>query len=140
MKAAALRSSDLRVASGHRSTSRSMRCAVVCALPNAQQIKQTAVAAAAAVALAIAPSPAQAMCPDLISAPDGLKYCDVKIGSGEPPVKGAFIKAHYNGRLDSNSASGTFDSSYERGRPLGFAIGVGQVRPAASPQNFAFYN
>lgn len=36
-------------------------------------------------------------------------------------------QVHYNGRLDSDIASGTFDSSYERGRPLAFAVGTGQV-------------
>ena len=44
----------------------------VCALPT-DQIKQTAIAAAAALALLVAPSPAQALCPDLITAPDGLQ-------------------------------------------------------------------
>ena len=55
------------------------------------------------------------------------KFCDVKIGTGDAPVKGAFIKVHYDGRLDSDIASGKFDSSYDRGRPFGFAVGTGQV-------------
>ena len=42
-------------------------------------------------------------------------------------MKGAFIKVHYDGRLDSDIASGKFDSSYDRGRPFGFAVGTGQV-------------
>lgn len=88
-------------------------------------IKRAALAAAAS--LALVSGSAHAMCPDLISAPSGLKYCDVKLGEGDTPVRGAFIKAHYAGRLDSDSASGTFDSSYERGRPLAFSIGTGQV-------------
>ena len=42
-------------------------------------------------------------------------------------MKGSFIKVHYEGRLDSDSTSGTFDSSYDRRRPLGFSVGIGQV-------------
>lgn len=34
-------------------------------------------------------------------------------------------RCHYKGRLASNNA--VFDSSYERGRPLSFKIGVRQV-------------
>eukprot|EP00890_Picochlorum_soloecismus_P002116 jgi/Picsp_1/2905/NSC_01130-R1_fkbp-type peptidyl-prolyl cis-trans isomerase len=68
-----------------------------------------------------------AMCPQLTKSESGLEFCDVKEGDGDTPVKGAFIKVHYSGRLDSDSASGTFDSSYDRGRPLGFAVGTGQV-------------
>ena len=68
-----------------------------------------------------------AMCPQLTRSESGLEFCDVKEGDGDTPVKGAFIKVHYSGRLDSDSASGTFDSSYDRGRPLGFAVGTGQV-------------
>jgi len=68
-----------------------------------------------------------AMCPELTKAESGLEFCDMKEGDGDTPAKGAFIKVHYSGRLDSDSASGTFDSSYDRGRPLGFAVGTGQV-------------
>ena len=91
----------------------------------AQHIKRAALAAAASLALATAP--AHAACPDLIASPTGLKYCDVTVGTGDVPVKGAFIKVHYSGRLDSDIASGTFDSSSDRGRPFGFAVGTGQV-------------
>jgi peptidylprolyl isomerase len=80
----------------------------------------------AAFILLCAPG-AQAACPDYITAPTGLQYCDIKVGSGDAPTSGAFIKVHYDGRLDSDVASGKFDSSYERGRPLAFAVGTGQV-------------
>lgn len=39
------------------------------------------------------------------------------------------IRAHYTGRLASNGA--VFDSSYPRGKPLQFKIGVGQVIKAS---------
>jgi len=121
------------------------------------RIKQFAVAAAAAATLSLAGA-AGALCPDMVTAASGLQYCDVKPGSGEAPVKGAFIRAspgpperssrfrldcrlpladkrpaapafqvHYDGRLDSDIATGKFDSSYDRGKPLGFAVGTGQV-------------
>ncbi|CAD7700771.1 unnamed protein product [Ostreobium quekettii] len=59
------------------------------------------------------------------SSPSGLEFCDLKEGSGPEPTKGAKIKAHYTGRLDSNGK--VFDSSYDRGSPLAFQVGVGQV-------------
>ncbi|KAI7841184.1 hypothetical protein COHA_005150 [Chlorella ohadii] len=58
-------------------------------------------------------------------AASGMQYCDLVEGSGEAPAQGARIRAHYTGRLQSNGV--VFDSSYERGRPLIFQIGVGQV-------------
>ena len=137
MQALALRSNTFHVGGTPLITIKSQqrcstaRCQVVApvrALMSSDHIKQCAVAAAAGAALFFSATPAHAMCPDMIDAPSGLKYCDVKLGTGDPPVKGAFIKAHYNGRLDSDVASGTFDSSYERGRPLGFAVGTGQVK------------
>ena len=40
-------------------------------------------------------------------------------------------RCHYKGRLASNNAM--FDSSYERGRPLSFKIGVRQVIAGEGP-------
>lgn len=81
----------------------------------------------------------------------GLQWCDVKVGDGDSPVPKAFIKAyvlffpsilrerllqitasrayrrHYTGALDSEMASGVFDSSYDRRKPLGFMVGTHQV-------------
>lgn len=54
-----------------------------------------------------------------------MQYCDLAEGSGEAPVAGARIRAHYTGRLQSNGV--VFDSSYERGRPLIFQVGVAAV-------------
>ena len=34
---------------------------------------------------------------------------------------------HYTGSLDSDMASGVFDSSYDRRKPLGFMVGTHQV-------------
>eukprot|EP01023_Acetabularia_acetabulum_P062571 TRINITY_DN771_c0_g1_i5.p1 TRINITY_DN771_c0_g1~~TRINITY_DN771_c0_g1_i5.p1 ORF type:complete len:192 (+),score=28.48 TRINITY_DN771_c0_g1_i5:56-631(+) len=63
-------------------------------------------------------------CDDLISTSSGIKYCEIKEGSGNLPVKSTIIRAHYEGKLESGKV---FDSSYPRGRPLTFTVGVGQV-------------
>ncbi|KAL2525394.1 Peptidyl-prolyl cis-trans isomerase FKBP13 [Abeliophyllum distichum] len=56
--------------------------------------------------------------------PSGLAYCDNVVGYGPQAVKGQLIKAHYVGRLEDGKV---FDSSYNRGKPLSFRIGVGEV-------------
>ncbi|XP_051151121.1 peptidyl-prolyl cis-trans isomerase FKBP13, chloroplastic [Andrographis paniculata] len=57
-------------------------------------------------------------------APSGLAYCDKVVGAGPEAVKGQLIKAHYVGRLEDGKV---FDSSYNRGQPLTFRVGVGEV-------------
>ena len=59
------------------------------------------------------------------AATNGLQWCETLVGDGPAPVAGAMIRCHYTGRLQTNGA--VFDSSYERGRPLEFKIGVRQV-------------
>jgi FKBP-type peptidyl-prolyl cis-trans isomerase len=54
----------------------------------------------------------------------GLKYIVRKEGAGPKPTKGATIKAHYTGTLVDGTK---FDSSRDRGEPLAFSVGVGQV-------------
>ncbi|CAK0783232.1 hypothetical protein CVIRNUC_006431 [Coccomyxa viridis] len=66
-------------------------------------------------------------CEQLTTAGNGIQFCDTKEGTGKTPAKGALIRCHYKGRLASNNA--IFDSSYDRGRPLSFKIGVRQVIP-----------
>jgi peptidylprolyl isomerase len=122
-----------------------------------------AVASVALLSTSSASAHARAIepCTDFKTAPNGLQYCDIKVGSGEPPVQKAFVKyvhscngdthllcikpqcllcttltnhcslplhrVHYEGRLESETASGVFDSSYERGRPFSFSLGTHQV-------------
>lgn len=59
--------------------------------------------------------------------PTGLRYLVTEKGTGEPPKKGATILAHYTGRLLENSRK--FDSSHDRGEPIRFQVGMGQVIP-----------
>ncbi|XP_057799188.1 peptidyl-prolyl cis-trans isomerase FKBP13, chloroplastic [Salvia miltiorrhiza] len=61
---------------------------------------------------------------EFTEAPSGLAYCDKAIGTGPQPAKGQLIKAHYIGRLADGKV---FDSSYNRGKPLAFRVGVGEV-------------
>ncbi len=55
----------------------------------------------------------------------GMYWVVKKEGKGDKPKPGTLIKAHYTGRLLENNRK--FDSSYDRGEPLEFKVGVGQV-------------
>lgn len=57
--------------------------------------------------------------------PSGLYYQVEKEGSGATPAPGTIIKAHYTGKLLANDR--VFDSSKQRGEPIAFAVGTGQV-------------
>lgn len=59
-----------------------------------------------------------------IVAPSGLAFCDKVVGYGPEASKGQLIKAHYVGKLENGKV---FDSSYNRGKPLTFRVGVGEV-------------
>ena len=80
-----------------------------------------------AVATLIAPhSSAQAQVKMMTTA-DGLKYIDVKVGTG-PEAKGKTATVHYTGWLYENGAKGKkFDSSVDRGEPFDFRVGAGEV-------------
>ncbi len=54
----------------------------------------------------------------------GLRYVVKKEGEGPSPEKGALVKVHYTGRLLDDTK---FDSSVDRGEPIEFKVGTGQV-------------
>ena len=54
----------------------------------------------------------------------GLFYRLDSVGTGPKPNKGQQIQVHYTGMLPDGTV---FDSSVQRGTPIGIAIGVGQV-------------
>jgi FKBP-type peptidyl-prolyl cis-trans isomerase len=56
---------------------------------------------------------------------DGLKYWDLKVGTGETARKGHTVKVHYTGWLLEGGSR--FDSSLDRGEPFEFSLGAGQV-------------
>jgi cyclophilin family peptidyl-prolyl cis-trans isomerase len=63
--------------------------------------------------------------PDAITTPTGLQYVVVQKGTDEEtPVKGTKVKAHYTGKLLDGKK---FDSSYDRGQPIDFPVGMGRV-------------
>ncbi|MFN8277760.1 MAG: peptidylprolyl isomerase [Chitinophagales bacterium] len=56
----------------------------------------------------------------------GLMYIVEKEGTGAQAAKGKTVSVHYNGTfLDGKK----FDSSYDRGQPISFVLGQGQVIP-----------
>lgn len=54
----------------------------------------------------------------------GFSAEDVTVGEGALAQSGDRVKAHYVGRLVNGQV---FDSSYDRGLPIEFALGAGQV-------------
>lgn len=63
--------------------------------------------------------------PDAKKTASGIFYKTTKEGTGESPKSGTMVSAHYTGRLLENDMK--FDSSYDRGEPLKFEVGVGRV-------------
>ena len=68
--------------------------------------------------------PTLKMMGDTIVTTSGLKYIEVKPGTGGSPKTGQKVSVHYVGTLLDGKK---FDSSRDRGAPYEFAIGVGQV-------------
>lgn len=61
--------------------------------------------------------------PDIATSP-GLKIEDLRVGDGASPKPGQTITVNYVGTLENGKE---FDSSYRRGKPIDFKIGVGKV-------------
>lgn len=59
-----------------------------------------------------------------VTTPSGLKYVELKEGTGATPKPGQTVEVHYVGTLEDGTQ---FDSSRDRGQPFSFKIGVGQV-------------
>ena len=63
----------------------------------------------------------------MMTTADGLKYIDVKVGTG-PEAKGKTATVHYTGWLYANGQKGAkFDSSVDRNEPFSFPVGAGRV-------------
>ena len=56
--------------------------------------------------------------------PSGLKYFELKKGTGPEAKAGANVKVHYTGWLTDGKK---FDSSVDRGQPFEFKLGAGMV-------------
>jgi peptidylprolyl isomerase len=57
--------------------------------------------------------------------PPDLEITDLAEGSGEEATAGSTVSVHYVGVAHSTGEE--FDASYNRGAPLDFRLGVGQV-------------
>ena len=55
-----------------------------------------------------------------------VEYMNNGVGDGKTPQKGSTVWVHYTGKLTNGQV---FDSSLERGDPIKFRLGVGQVIP-----------
>ncbi len=64
----------------------------------------------------------------MTSTKSGLKYQDLKTGTGTIAKAGQKVSVHYTGWLNENGKKGKkFDSSVDRGTPFEFLLGAGQV-------------
>jgi len=54
----------------------------------------------------------------------GLRIHDFEVGSGQMPKVGENVSVHYTGWLENGTK---FDSSHDRGEPISFILGQGQV-------------
>lgn len=61
---------------------------------------------------------------DKVTAPQKLVIEEVKEGSGNAAKSGDFVSVHYTGALTSGKV---FDSSVDRGEPIEFQLGAGEV-------------
>ena len=61
---------------------------------------------------------------DLATTASGLQYKDLQIGTGTEATARTQVHVHYTGELTDGRQ---FDSSRDRGEPLDFRLGVGQV-------------
>ena len=63
---------------------------------------------------------------DLTTTESGLQYYDLEVGDGAEPTEGQQIVVDYTGWLEDGTK---FDSSLDRGEPIVFPVGTGQVIP-----------
>ena len=100
--------------------------AVVAGCNSTAKINDKAIAskpAAAATAPAPAAAPATAS-KDTMTTPSGLKYIDMKVGTGPSPQAGQTVTVNYTGWLTDGKK---FDSSLDHGKPFDFVLGQGRV-------------
>jgi len=63
--------------------------------------------------------------PKTVTLKSGLKYQDLKVGTGDEAKKGNTVEVHYTGWLASNNKK--FDSSHDRKKTFSFELGAGEV-------------
>jgi FKBP-type peptidyl-prolyl cis-trans isomerase len=60
----------------------------------------------------------------VVTTKSGLKYEELKEGTGQEALAGDTVEVHYTGWLTDGTK---FDSSVDRGQPFGFKLGAGKV-------------
>ena len=82
-----------------------------------------------AVTPAASAAPIAADSNGMITTPSGLKFQDVKVGTGATAKAGNNVSVHYTGWLQNlDGSTGTkFDSSRDSGQPFKFNLGGGNV-------------
>jgi peptidylprolyl isomerase len=63
---------------------------------------------------------------DYTTTASGLKYYDLKVGTGDSPTTGKTVVVNYTGWLQDGTQ---FDSSLDSGQPFSFTLGQGNVIP-----------
>ena len=83
-----------------------------------------AVLAAMVAACAQSQAPAGGGGGSEVTTASGLKYTDVKVGTGAEAKSGQNVSVHYTGTLTDGKK---FDSSKDRNQPFNFPLGAGRV-------------
>ncbi len=63
---------------------------------------------------------------DVLKTESGLQYIMIEEGTGDYPTVGSLVQVHYAGTLEDGTE---FDSSYGRGEPISFPLGLNRVIP-----------
>ena len=88
-------------------------------------LKRTFISAALIMMGTLAPMVSEgAAGPKEVTTPSGLKYEDIKVGTGDVAETGKTVSVHYTGTLTNGTK---FDSSKDRGQPFDFPLGGGRV-------------
>jgi FKBP-type peptidyl-prolyl cis-trans isomerase len=82
-------------------------------------------AAVAAVALAVNADHKPVKDVKIVTTDSGLKYQDLKVGTGTAAKKGDMVEVHYTGWLSKDGTK--FDSSVDRKETFEFKLGAGEV-------------
>jgi peptidylprolyl isomerase len=90
--------------------------------------RRSALAATLAATIGVLALSESAHAQNVVTTSSGLKYIDLKVGTGATPRTGQTCVMHYTGWLYEDGKKGAkFDSSVDRGEPFEFKIGMGQV-------------
>lgn len=91
---------------------------------NTSSTTSTSTTATATPPAASTPAPSTAAPAAGTTTASGLRIEEVQVGTGATAENGKTVSVHYTGRLTDGTK---FDSSLDRGQPLEFTLGVGQV-------------